>query len=381
MKVKFIYKTQRTDIKNILLAGIFSIGTYVIYEYLILPIYYMLFYGHLGAAGQRIGKAIHDIFYGILSITNIFIAKSFLTLILGVGIFILYYCLLSRKRAKHLEEIMISSKEMASKGVYTKLDENIKGDVGQLSRNINYIVESLQGSLEEQKILEKTKTDLITNVSHDLRTPLTSIIGYLSIVDDDKYKDEVELRYYVNIAYEKAKGLNILIDDLFELTRMRSSSITINKREIDICELVGQVAADFYPQLNENNMEIKLNLPNDKIILEADPSKIVRVVENLISNAIRYGKEGKYINVSLNLINAKKEYVKIDIENIGEIAQVDIPFVFDRFYRVDKSRTAENRGSGLGLAITKSIVELHKGDINVYSDNGITRFEVKIPRL
>lgn len=376
MKVKLIYKSQITDIKNIVLSFLITFVTLGMCRLIMLPIYYTLYYGHLGSLGESIAKGIWKIKNNILG----YIGENTLILLISILTFFFWYCYLTRKRSKQLEEIMDVAKDVASGEEYRTLNENIKGDVGQLSRNINFMVETLQNSLEEQRVLEKTKTDLITNVSHDLRTPLTSILGYLSIVDEDRYKDEVELRYYVNIAYEKAKGLNILINDLFELTRMRSAAINLRSEEIDICELLGQVVAQFYPLLRKNNMEIRLNLPEEKVMIYVDSFKIVRALENLIVNAINYGKEDRFIDIALSVIDTENSYIEILVENSGEIEQVDLPHLFDRFYRVEKSRSLETGGSGLGLAITKSIINLHDGDISVYSSMGKTRFKVTLPK-
>lgn len=377
MKGKLIYNHQKTELKNIALALLVTIATMVVSKYIFLPIYYKIYYGSLGSFLKSIARNINNAKQSIL----MYFREEFLYMFLIVIIFVVWYIIITRKRAMQLYEIMNVAENMANGEEYKKLNGNIKGDIGELSRNINFMVESLQNSLDEQRILEKTKTDLITNVSHDLRTPLTSILGYLSIIDEDRYKDEVELRYYVNIAYEKAKGLNILINDLFELTRMRSAKININKEEIDICELIGQVSAQFYLQLKNNNMEINLNIPEDKIMVYVDSLKIVRALENLIINAINYSKGEKYIDIYLDIIEIEEKiFIEIIVENYGEISQVDIPYIFDRFYRVEKSRALATGGSGLGLAITKSIINLHEGEIFVHSDMGKTRFQIHIPR-
>lgn len=377
MKVKLIYKSQLTDIRNMVLSFVLSLITLGIFNFIILKVYYLLFYGHLGSTARSIAKGIYSIKHSILN----YIGESLLKLIISVLFFFFWYCFLTRKKARQLEEIVTATKGVSNGEGYTVIDKNIKGDVGELSRNINFMVENLQNSLEEQRILEKTKTDLITNVSHDLRTPLTSILGYLSIVDEDRYKDEVELRYYVNIAYEKAKTLNVLINDLFELTRMRSAVVSLKSEEIDICELLGQVVAQFYPLLNKNNMEIILTLPEEKIMISVDSFKIVRAFENLIVNAINYGKVGRCIYINLSLIDIENKHIEITVENEGEIEQVDLPHLFDRFYRGEKSRSLETGGSGLGLAITKSIINHHNGDISVYSGMGKTIFTVTLKGL
>ncbi|MGL5378430.1 sensor histidine kinase, partial [Clostridium sp.] len=217
----------------------------------------------------------------------------------------------------------------------------------------------------------------ITNVSHDLRTPLTSIIGYLNIVDNDRYRDEVELRYYVEIAYEKAKVLDVLINDLFELTKMRNKGVTINKHRVDIVELLGQLIASYKIQLDNVNMVGRTFFSNEKFIINGDGSQLVRVFENLISNAMRYGCDSKYIDI---ITEVNEQWGRVIIKNYGEpIPEIDIPHIFDRFYKVDKSRTSEKRGSGLGLAIAKGIIEMHEGMISVESNYEGTSFIITLP--
>ncbi len=223
------------------------------------------------------------------------------------------------------------------------------------------------------------KTDLITNVSHDLRTPLTSIIGYLNLIEEGKYKDEVELMYYVDIAYDKSLNLNILINDLFELTKMQNRTINFDKVELNLVELIGQLVSQFEIQFKQANMRCRIDFSVEKLMINADPIKLVRAFENLITNAMRYGKEGYYVDIK---VFTEDEMAVVQMINYGEpIPVVDLPHIFDRFYRVEKSRNTFKGGSGLGLAITKNIIEAHDGIICATSDNESTIFEVKIPYI
>ena len=202
-------------------------------------------------------------------------------------------------------------------------------------------------------------------------------MGYLGLIDEDKYKDEVELRYYTNIAYEKSKNLNVLINDLFELTKMQNNTIKLDKQEINLVELLSQIIEHFNYQFQENNIEGRVKFSEDKLIVNADANKLVRAFENLINNAIKYGQEGYYIDL---FTKRENDMALIQVINYGEaISPIDLPNLFDRFYRIEKSRNKDKGGSGLGLAITKNIVQLHDGTISVYSDNIKTIFEIKLP--
>ena len=299
---------------------------------------------------------------------------NLLYVIIGLFLTMVIYLMITLKTSKNIASLMQSVKIMANGNLDQRINVDSNDDVGDMARNINHIIEQLENKTIEERKAQQTKTDLITNVSHDLRTPLTSIIGYLNLIEEDKYKDEVQLRYYTNIAYEKSKDLNILINDLFELTKLQNNSLPLNKIDINLVELVSQVISHLDYQLNQSKMEIRTNFSEDKLIVNADPDKLVRVLENLINNAMKYGSDGKYIDI---VTTKEGNRAVVKIINYGEpIPQSDIPFIFDRFYRVEKSRNRNDGGSGLGLAITKNLIEAHGGRILVKSDNNKTLFKV-----
>lgn len=251
------------------------------------------------------------------------------------------------------------------------------GNFGILAGNVNRLSQRLHMALEEERRSEQTKNELITNVSHDLRTPLTSVIGYLGLIEQDGYRDEVELRHYVSIAFEKSQRLHELINDLFEYTRMRHDTITLKLSPINLVEMLGQLLVQYHVPLQEAGMESGMTSVEKTIMVKADAAKLVRVFENLISNAMQYGKDGKRIDI---VIRPGPGVVVAEVVNYGEpIPAVDLPYLFDRFYRVDKSRTQWSGGSGLGLAISKSIVEKHGGTIDVVSNAEYTSFRVTLP--
>lgn len=366
MKNKGLYKYWLQSVAHIIIALALTYSTLVISIKLITFLY-------------RYTKIqiINYFWYFLSYIKNEMIFGEYIYLIIGITLFLIFHFLLTYRKNRSLAEI-ISETEIMSNGDLDRLIEvNSKGDIEELAENINNISKQLKNRTIEERRAQQTKNDLITNVSHDLRTPLTSIIGYLEIIDTDQYKDEVELRYYVNIAYEKSKSLNVLINDLFELTKMQNNTINLNKVDINLAELLGQVTAYFEYQFKNANMKSRINFSEDKMIVNADPEKLVRAFENLLSNAIKYGKDGYYVDVV-----AKLEYnvAVIQIINYGQsISPIDLPYIFDRFYRVEKSRNSNIGGSGLGLAITKNIIELHNGTISASSDNDKTIFEVRIP--
>lgn len=286
------------------------------------------------------------------------------------------YLKISKSRACRVQKLFEDTKEMAEGNMDINISDNGKDEISCIAGKIDNIVTKLKNITIEERNAERTKNDLITNVSHDLRTPLTSIVGYLSLIDSDKYKDEVELRYYVSIAYEKSKELDVLINDLFKLTKMQNYEVTLNKTKINLIELLGQVEAEFQYMFSVNDIIGRVDFCEDKLIVNADAKELVRVFENLISNSIKYGSDGKYIDITAE---KKDNKAIVRIINYGdEIPQSELSYIFDRFYRVEKSRNREKGGSGLGLAIAKNIVELHEGKIKAYSNEEKTIFEVEL---
>ncbi|MFB4329949.1 sensor histidine kinase [Paenibacillus sp. CR_12] len=277
----------------------------------------------------------------------------------------------------YLEEITHGLREIAKGNFDTEIPVRSGSQLGEVAESINQMSRQLHQSILEERHAEKTKNDLITGVSHDLRTPLTSILGFLEVIEEDRYQDEVELRYYVNIAYEKAQNLKKLIDDLFEYTRI-NNGLPLDIREIDMAQFMRQLIEEFVPSLEKAGMECKL-AAEEGLVIRADGAQLVRAYENLISNAIRYGESGHRIDIAVRSVGGQ---VSISFTNYGDpIPERDLPFIFDRFYRVEASRSKQTGGTGLGLAITKSIVEVQGGEIRVRSDRQRTTFETRFPQV
>jgi signal transduction histidine kinase len=291
--------------------------------------------------------------------------------------FAFYVLLLSRRSVNYLLNITDSVEKISNADFNVLIPINRSDELGLLANQINAMSEKLKVDLEQKLRAIQSKNELVTNVSHDLRTPLTSVIGYLRLVDSDRYKDEVELRHYTRIAYEKSLALGRMVNDLFEYTKMASGQVVLHRSDIDLVELIGQVSADFALQLAEAEMEVKLRSNEEQVILYADGDKLMRLFANLISNAIKYGEKGSAVEV---IVRTNRDKAIIQLKNKGiPIPWVDLPHIFDRFYRVEKSRSQETGGSGLGLAIVKSMVDLHHGSITAASNEEETMFEVRLP--
>lgn len=304
---------------------------------------------------------------------------DFTLVIMAIMLFLLYLLLLQMRQFRYFRDVSRSVRYIADGNFNYQVPVRQKNELGDLASYINYLVHKLQISLDEERLAEQTKSDLITNVSHDLRTPLTSIIGYLGLIEQDRCRDEVELRQYVHIAYEKSKRLNVLINDLFDYTKMRYETSPQRIHTFNLTELLGQLLVQYRVPLEQAGLTGALHAPSGKLPITGDSDKIVRVFENLLANAIHYGKDGGKVDLHAS---AEEGEAVVEVVNYGEmIPSVDLPHLFDRFYRVDKARGLGSGGSGLGLAIAKSIVEQHGGKIAAASDPFLTSFQVRLPLL
>lgn len=223
---------------------------------------------------------------------------------------------------------------------------------------------------------EQKKDELIVYLAHDIKTPLTSMIGYLSFLSEIKDMPQEQRNRYIGIALDKSYRLEYLINELFDVARFNSEKIVLEKEEINLNLMLEQIADDFYPTLKEMNKKINFT-SDEKTILYADPDKLSRVFNNLIKNAVNYSKENTDIDISI--LN-KENQATVKITNKGkQIPKEKLDKIFEKFYRLDSSRTSKTGGSGLGLAIAKKIVELHGGRIYAESDMKETTFSVILP--
>jgi len=286
---------------------------------------------------------------------------GFVPVILGVATFILLFYFATQQKMKYIEELASGLLEI-SKG---NLDHRIVGksddELGSLANNINFMAEELKNKIEEERRAEVLKNELITNVSHDLRTPLTSIMGYLNLLKDRKYETVDEAKQYLDIAYGKSEKLKVLIEDLFEYTKVTNQGIKLSLEKVYLNELIDQLTEELVPILEEKQLVFKKEFSKEKAIVFADTDKMVRIFENLLTNAIRYSKEQAEILIKTTV---GEKHITVCIENKGEpISREDLDRIFDRFFKVEKSRTSNSAGSGLGLAISKNLITLHGGRI------------------
>jgi two-component system sensor histidine kinase VanS len=240
---------------------------------------------------------------------------------------------------------------------------------------------SIKANIKEQQLKssrnEQRKNDLVVYLAHDLKTPLTSVIAYLSILAEDPDLPVAQRAKYANISLEKAIRLGELIEEFFEITRYNLSNIILEKEEISLDMMIEQIVDEFYLLFEQKGIECKLDVEDD-IYLYGDSDRLARVFDNIIRNAVSYSYDKTPVSISAKRVG--NESVEIRFRNQGrEIAPHKLEHIFEKFYRLDDARSSGTGGSGLGLAIAKEIVELHQGTIEAVSNAQYTEFIVILP--
>lgn len=281
-----------------------------------------------------------------------------------------------RIKAKYIKEIAGGIKIISDGNLDYKIKSKGNDELAVLADEINKMSCNLKFQIEEERKAERLKDELITNVSHDLRTPLTSLTAYLELVNSDKTSLQNKEKY-AKIAEEKSHRLKNLIEDLFEYSKLESGGIKLQKNEVNIIEIIEQSIGELSINATDKNISFDKRYKDSSIILKVDSGKIARVFENIISNAVKYSKAGSIVKIDAEM---KNNNVIISFESVPEVPlkKEDTQKIFGRFYRTEKSRNSQHEGSGLGLAIAKSIVKLHGGDIWAESQGEKFRISVKL---
>ena len=265
----------------------------------------------------------------------------------------------------------------ATKNLY---DQNaglitLSPSLSELEVQLNQIKLNVEASERAAKEAEQRKNDLVTYLAHDLKTPITSVIGYLTLLRDEQNLSPAMRERYINISLEKAERLDDLINEFFEITRFNLSHITLETQQVDLSLMLHQLVYEFQPMLKEKNLQCRLDAP-DSLPLRCDPDKLQRVFDNLLRNAVNYSFTESCIRIRASEEDGQAVLV---FENDGNtIYEEKLSRLFEQFFRLDTSRSSKSGGAGLGLAIAKEITELHGGTITAWSRDNIIRFTVSL---
>ena len=312
-----------------------------------------------------------EIAHSILSWIELHRVSGFFTyLVVGYTIILIYYW---KKPFSYLDEILT-----ATSSIYQQDDKAII--LSAPLKTIESYLNELRSDVQESKLAaqnaEQRKNDMISYLAHDLKTPLTSIIGYLSLLNDTPDMPLDERAKCVRIAVEKAQRLEKMINEFFDITQYNLQQVELKKEIIDLYYMLVQLTDEFYPLLSANGNTIKL-FADENLTIHADPVRLARVFNNVLKNAISYS----YPNTEI-IIRGKKVQndIVVSFQNEGKtIPKQKLMVLFDKFFRLDEARTTNTGGAGLGLAIAKDIITLHGGSITAESDNEITMFIVSLP--
>lgn len=245
-----------------------------------------------------------------------------------------------------------------------------------MEEKLNEVKNTLKMREEEARSAEKRKNDLVLYLAHDIKTPLTSVVGYLCLLDEAPDMPIEQKAKYVHIALEKAYRLETLINEFFEITRYNYQTVSLQKEEINLCYMMVQISDEMYPQLTVQNKIMNVDVP-ENIVVNVDANKMARAFNNILKNAIAYSNDNSPIEVRAQELDNK---IIITMSNEGLISRDKLEHIFEKFYRGDDARSTSTGGAGLGLAIAKDIVLLHGGTINAESSNNVTKFIIELPK-
>lgn len=285
-------------------------------------------------------------------------------LLIALWIFVLYKLLEYNKK---LNQIKSALREIYNGNNNVYLDtETLRGTLKELATYVNDVSNGFSNAVQESLKSERLRTELITNVSHDIKTPLTSIINYVDLIKREDIQDE-KINEYVKVLDQKSQRLKKLIDDLVEASKASSGNVKLNIEEMNLDELLKQVIGEFEDKFEEKNLSVDLNLPGENVKIFADNRYMYRIIENLFSNISKYSMENT--RVYIDLINTR-DAIKLEIKNVSkERLNISADELMQRFVRGDKSRYTE--GSGLGLSIAESLAGLQNIEFKIEIDGDL----------
>ncbi|MEK3808463.1 ATP-binding protein [Metabacillus sp. SLBN-84] len=294
----------------------------------------------------------------------------------AIILFIISLWLFIKKKIIFLNEISDGVQSIAGGNLSHVIEVKGRDELARLGENINQMSKELEARFLRERELEKNKNELITNISHDLRTPLTSIIGYLDLLENRGNLTEQQAAEYLAILRFKSQRLKHLLDELFTYNKLTSPDIQVKKYEVNLAGIIRQLAGEYIPILEDRSLKMEVDIPEEEVTAPVDVEQIIRVFENLLSNAVNYSLKPSVIQLSLKTRGHQAVFTLANRVNSKPEGSLDT--LFERFYRGDQSRK-EDGGTGLGLAIARRIAELHGGHLEADYEEGWLIFTLSLP--
>ena len=299
--------------------------------------------------------------------------KEFFLIIGFLLLFSLFFYVALSRMTRYLRQI-----EKGINNIASSSEESIQmiPELKPIEGRLSDIKRILKRQEREAAEAEKKKNDLVVYLAHDLKTPLTSIVAYLTMLDSYKDMPEEERERYIHVALEKSVRLGELINEFFDITKFNLQDIAVDKIELNLSMMLEQVADEFYGVFQSKNLLCQVNA-EENLLIYGDPDKLARVFDNILRNAVSYCYPDTLIRIEAKRVENGNQIV---FSNRGQqIPEEKLSTIFEKFYRLDEARATSTGGAGLGLAIAKKIVELHGGDIKATSDENETHFIVTLP--
>jgi len=354
---------------RLLLYAIISLSSAMLLTGVFAYIYYALFgnpiiHGHILWLEETFRRMLAS--YHILIYVAIFLVFA-----------VIIVLLLTHRTIKRLTSIQHAVMQMRDEDYRVLLPNDLNDSLGVLEKDLNALAYQVKDMLDERIGTQQAKDDFITNIAHDLRTPLTSIIGYLDLLCDKQIDKEISTKYAA-VAYEKSIQLENIVELLLDIATYTMDNVQIHKQEVDLTKLFAQKQDEMHPQLQDSEMEIRIDISKPIPTVQVDGDLMARVMDNLITNAIRYASEGKYIDI---LAEEQGDNILISlITHSNTVPFTELERIFEKFYRLEKSRSLASGGIGLGLSISRRIVELHGGTLVAKQTTDGTAFDICLPK-
>lgn len=293
-----------------------------------------------------------------------------------VVIFVCVFSCLTKKKISYMQLISKEIKKIEKEGFGMRIPVYGEDELANLSVSINHMAEELQAKEEKAKQMERQRKELITNVSHDLRSPLTSIIGYVELLKESVGEEPEKVLEYVGVVERRLQGLNRLIDELFELTKLDSEG-GLHLEPIDVTALLIHMTEEYALLYEGRNLHLQKEIEERVFYIEADIEKVARAIQNILDNAGKYAKPESTIKISTQILerNRRKQFIFSLSNEWDSVLEQDLEKLFERSYRGDQARS-DDGSSGLGLAIARRIIELHNGTLTARLEENRIVFEM-----